>query len=179
VNPVAKRTDRWSPDEAFRYVLQFEPKPHRARNRINRALCDDDITLYADGVKVDPEFIEAHLSLGINTDGSAELRMRRAVENFHKIRFELDTAQVEALCSQPADPQQPRAGGRPPRFHWDLIVGELIRMVHEGGVPDTDREVTRLLLNWCVAKWGDKAPEEPTVRERVRRWLAPLRRGQK
>jgi hypothetical protein len=61
------------------------------------------------------------------------------------------------------------------RFEWDLLMAEVLRRVHEAGVPRNLTEFSDALVEWCGAKL-DGAPEADTIYRRLRIWLSKVPR---
>lgn len=57
-------------------------------------------------------------------------------------------------------------GGAPPRYNWDGFTGALARRIHDRGLPASQGELVRDMLNW-FAESGSLIPDESTVRRRV------------
>ena len=69
-------------------------------------------------------------------------------------------SRVTALTDRMASPQG-RKRGRPPKWDWEGLLVETIRVVHEEGVPDSLADLKKKMLAWCQANWKD----EPAVSE--------------
>lgn len=62
-----------------------------------------------------------------------------------------------------------RAGpGMPCRFDWDQFHGALTRRIHDHGIPKTQVELTREMLNWFESQDADHVPDESTVARKIR-----------
>lgn len=56
--------------------------------------------------------------------------------------------------------------GAPVRYDWDAFYAALARRVHDYGIPETQAELTREMLNWFDGR-DDTAPDESTIRRKV------------
>jgi hypothetical protein len=68
-----------------------------------------------------------------------------------------------------AIPSRPRGGpGVPPRHDWDAFYGALARRIHEHGIPVTQAELVRDMLNWFEQRDIDHAPDESTIKRKIK-----------
>jgi hypothetical protein len=66
-------------------------------------------------------------------------------------------------------PARPRGGpGVPPRYDWDAFYGALARRIHEHGIPVTQAELVRDMLNWFEQRDIDHAPDESTIKRKIK-----------
>jgi hypothetical protein len=66
-------------------------------------------------------------------------------------------------------PPRPRGGpGVPPRYDWDAFYGALARRIHEHGIPVTQAELVRDMLNWFEQRDIDRAPDESTIKRKIK-----------
>jgi hypothetical protein len=56
--------------------------------------------------------------------------------------------------------------GAPPRYDWDAFTGAVARRVHDEGIPASQGELIRDMLDWFATTFG-VVPDESTVRRRV------------
>ena len=57
--------------------------------------------------------------------------------------------------------------GVAPRYDWDTFYGVLARRIHDNGLPSTQAELVREMLDWFQARREDHAPDESTVRRKI------------
>ncbi len=57
--------------------------------------------------------------------------------------------------------------GMPPRYDWDAFFGVLARKIYDDGVPATQAELVREMLEWFHARNDEDAPDESTVRRKI------------
>jgi hypothetical protein len=57
--------------------------------------------------------------------------------------------------------------GAPPRYDWDIFFAAITRRVYAHGLPSTQSELVREMLDWFQTRSGDQAPDESTVRRKV------------
>ncbi len=53
------------------------------------------------------------------------------------------------------------------RYDWDTFFGALARRIHDNGVPATQAELVREMLDWFQARHEEHPPDESTVRRKV------------
>ncbi|MDE2284743.1 MAG: hypothetical protein KGK33_09035 [Hyphomicrobiales bacterium] len=56
--------------------------------------------------------------------------------------------------------------GAPPRYDWNAFAGAVARRVHDEGMPASQGELIRDMLDWFGTTFGT-VPDESTVRRRV------------
>lgn len=56
--------------------------------------------------------------------------------------------------------------GAPPRYDWNAFAGAVARRVHDEGMPASQGELIRDMLDWFGTTFG-AVPDESTVRRRV------------
>lgn len=87
------------------------------------------------------------------------------------IRGEASAAPEAAPPSEPReDTPSPRRGPRP-KYDWQAFLAQVVRVAHYDGLPDTQAEMERKMLQWCENEWGCQ-PGLSTVRT----YLGPLYR---
>jgi hypothetical protein len=57
--------------------------------------------------------------------------------------------------------------GAPPRYDWDRFFVAIARRIHDQGIPSSQGELVREMLDWFQEKDGNQAPDESTVRRKV------------
>jgi hypothetical protein len=57
--------------------------------------------------------------------------------------------------------------GVPPRYEWDAFYAAIARRVHEHGIPKTQAELIREMLDWFEQRGSEHAPDESTVRRKI------------
>jgi hypothetical protein len=71
--------------------------------------------------------------------------------------------------SLPAPPPERRRApgpGRPLRYDWDTFYAALARRVHDYGIPASQAELVRDMLDW-FDKRDESAPDESTIRKKA------------
>jgi len=68
----------------------------------------------------------------------------------------------DAVIAPPKNP-----GGAPAKYDWNLFFLEIIRIAHEGNLPDTRAELAREMRDWFIEKIDDH-PADTTIEDRIR-----------
>jgi|SRR6516225_5212607 hypothetical protein len=167
-------------EEAFNILLPIMKKPLAVAARLNNAIVTGDVQLWGNGEKVHENFdFERHLRIAAKRkeggDWTAEMELRWAVDDFDTTAWTLSRAEVTALL----DAEPPRAGrkrGRKVKFNWDTVVAEVIRRVHQEGLPENDSKFANKLFKWALDKFDKDTPTLDTIRKKVPIWFSHLRR---
>ena len=71
------------------------------------------------------------------------------------------------VSGAPDSPAPKNKGGRPREYDWDAFMIEIIRVANSpDGLPDTQAELIRDMLQWCENNWG-KQPADSYVRSKI------------
>ena len=97
-----------------------------------------------------------------------DVLVRRAeVERFEE-QHGLFNGARSASAGDDSRPAARRGGpGVPPRYDWDGFYGALARRIHDHGIPPTQAELVREMLDWFGQRDGGEAPDESTVRRKI------------
>lgn len=104
---------------------------------------------------------------GVPLKRSGVVITRAETERFEEAH-RLFGGQVGPPQSEPVKLEQPQVGraGAPPRYDWNLFAGALARRVHDEGMPASQGELIRDMLDWFATTFG-AVPDESTIRRRV------------
>jgi len=72
-----------------------------------------------------------------------------------------DTAKRTDIAKRPPGP------GAPPKHDWDAFAGAIARRVHDHGMPASQGELVRDMMDWFAGREDSTAPDERTVRRKV------------
>jgi hypothetical protein len=50
--------------------------------------------------------------------------------------------------------------GAPPGYDWDMFFVPIMRRIYDHGLPSTQGELLREMLDWFLARHGEQAPDE-------------------
>ena len=79
--------------------------------------------------------------------------------------FDLGAADSGAKASSPA--KRPAGPGAPPKHDWDAFAGAIVRRVHDHGMPVSQGELVRDMMDWFAGREDFPPPDERTVRRKV------------
>ena len=79
--------------------------------------------------------------------------------------FDLGAADSRAKASSPV--KRPAGPGAPPKHDWDAFAGAIARRVHDHGMPVSQGELVRDMMDWFAGREDFLAPDERTVRRKV------------
>lgn len=63
--------------------------------------------------------------------------------------------------------KRPAGPGAPPKHDWDAFAGAIARRVHDHGMPASQGELVRDMMEWFVGREDFPPPDERTVRRKV------------
>ena len=104
---------------------------------------------------------------GITISAPEVLVTRAEIEGFER-RHDLCGGPVPREMKQVDRPEHRRVAspGAPPRYDWNAFAGAVARRVHDEGMPASQGELIRDMLDWFGTTFG-AVPDESTVRRRV------------
>jgi hypothetical protein len=125
-------TDQATIDEAFQILLSVA-NPDEARVQLKSAIAAGKVDFYGGDKKIPPDWFESNFEIGVYEYVAGQwtvaprLRMLRAVENFHTIKWTVSRPQVIALCEEMKQPKH--SGGRPRVYdHADIYAVAVIAL---------------------------------------------------
>lgn len=63
--------------------------------------------------------------------------------------------------------RRPAGPGAPPRYDWDNFFVAITRRVYDQGLPSSQNELVREMLDWFQTRHDQSTPDESTVRRKV------------
>jgi len=72
-----------------------------------------------------------------------------------------DTAKKAVIAKRLPGP------GAPPKHDWDAFAGAIARRVHDHGMPVSQGELVRDMMDWFAGRADIPSPDERTVRRKV------------
>jgi hypothetical protein len=103
---------------------------------------------------------------GITVGGADILIARAEAERFEQQHGLFPDSAISNALEHHRSRRQGVAGpGAPARYEWDAFYGAIARRIHEHGIPPTQAELIREMLDWFGQR--DDTPDESTVRRKV------------
>lgn len=91
---------------------------------------------------------------------------RGEIQRFER-EHDLHRGDTAAMSSHTCQRRRSPGPGVPPRYDWDTFFGALTRRIHDNGLPSTQAELVREMLEWFQARSDEHAPDESTVRRKI------------
>lgn len=105
---------------------------------------------------------------GIPIGVSDVLIMRADVQRFELQHGLCSAAQSRTSKEPPRSGRRRAAGpGAPPRYDWDTFFVAITRRVYADGLPSSQNELVREMLDWFQSRTDQNTPDESTVRRKV------------
>jgi len=99
---------------------------------------------------------------------AADVLVRRGEVERFEAQHEIFNGARSASAGDDNRPAARRGGpGVPPRYDWDGFYGALARRIHDHGIPPTQAELVREMLDWFGQRDDGEAPDESTVRRKI------------
>jgi hypothetical protein len=99
---------------------------------------------------------------------------RKAIDAMWPIEATLPKAEIAAPNEIKPDRRKP---GPPPKHDWpNQLMPELIRIIHERGIPKTDAALAKKLADFCITHW-DWQPDQAHLLRWIRHALHLVRRN--
>ncbi|MGE0751467.1 MAG: hypothetical protein AB7K64_12885 [Variibacter sp.] len=83
------------------------------------------------------------------------------------LRFERKHTPNEAATSESQARRRPPGPGVPPKYDWDTFFAAMTRRIFVDGLPKTQGELVREMLDWFQSRNGENTPDESTVRRKI------------
>lgn len=100
-----------------------------------------------------------------NADGLQVEQADVFVTNAEVEKFEVEHQLVKKVAQ----------GGSAPRWDWDGFYVQMIRRIHNQGLPEHQSELVSEMQDWFIRRSDNgNAPDESTIRRRVRQILEEL-----
>lgn len=83
------------------------------------------------------------------------------------LRFEHKHPPSEVAISESQARRRPPGPGVPPKYDWDTFFAAMTRRIFVEGLPKTQGELVREMLDWFQSRSDQQTPDESTVRRKV------------
>ena len=105
---------------------------------------------------------------GLTISAPDVLITRAEVERFAQQNNLLDGESILGTKQAKRSDRRRSAGpGAPPRYDWDSFFAAITRRVYADGLPATQSELVREMLEWFQTRQDEQTPDESTVRRKV------------
>ena len=105
---------------------------------------------------------------GITVNASDILITRNEVQRFEQAYGLGGSAATLVSKAKQRDVRRRPAGpGAPPRYDWDKFFAAITRRVYDQGLPASQNELVREMLDWFQSQHEQQTPDESTVRRKV------------
>jgi hypothetical protein len=92
-------------------------------------------------------------------------------------RFERKHPPTEGAASGGQPRRRPPGPGVPPKYDWDTFFAAMMRRIFVDGLPNTQGELVREMLDWFQQRPGEPLPDESTVQRKVATVWRELKRA--
>ncbi len=93
--------------------------------------------------------------------------LRKAFERCEQAWGLFDAGAAEGSVRASTQAKRPAGPGAPPKHDWDAFAGTIARRVHDHGMPVSQGELVRDMLEWFASREDFPPPDERTVRRKV------------
>jgi hypothetical protein len=116
--------------------------------------------------KADWEWI-ARPADGVAVTAADVIILRAEVERCERAWGLFDAGTAGNAVQKLAAPKRPAGPGAPPKHDWDAFAGAIARRVHDHGMPVSQGELVRDMMEWFAGREDFPPPDERTVRRKV------------
>ena len=116
--------------------------------------------------KVDWEWI-ARPADGVAVTAADVIILRAEVERCERAWGMFDVGTAGNTVQTSSTPKRQAGPGAPPKHDWDAFAGAIARRVHDHGMPVSQGELVRDMMEWFAAREDFTPPDERTVRRKV------------
>jgi hypothetical protein len=78
-----------------------------------------------------------------------------------------DASGTDSAAKGSSVAKRPAGPGAPPKHDWDAFAGAIARRVHDHGMPVSQGELVRDMMDWFAGREDFPPPDERTVRRKV------------
>lgn len=104
---------------------------------------------------------------GVPVTAADVIIMRKEVERCERAWGLFDASGAENGAKAPNPAKRPGGPGAPPKHDWDAFAGAIARRVHDHGMPVSQGELVRDMMDWFAGREDFPPPDERTVRRKV------------
>lgn len=104
---------------------------------------------------------------GVAVAASDPIILRKEFERCEHAWGFFDATKADAVSKALTSAGRPAGPGTPPKHDWDAFAGAIARRVHDHGMPVSQGELVRNMMDWFAGREYFLAPDERTVRRKV------------
>jgi hypothetical protein len=104
---------------------------------------------------------------GVVVTAADVIIMRKEFEHCERAWGLFDAGTVEGGAKPSSQAKRPGGPGAPPKHDWDAFAGAITRRVHDHGMPVSQGELVRDMMDWFAGREDFPPPDERTVRRKV------------
>lgn len=104
---------------------------------------------------------------GVAVAAADVLILRREFERCERAWGLFDASGADNGENTSGQAKRPPGPGAPPKHDWDAFAGAIARRVHDHGMPVSQGELVRDMMDWFASREDSPLPDERTVRRKV------------
>lgn len=104
---------------------------------------------------------------GVAVAASDVIILRKEFERCERAWGLFDASGADSGTKVSNQAKRPAGPGAPPKHDWDAFAGAIARRVHDHGMPVSQGELVRDMMDWFAGRADFPPPDERTVRRKV------------
>jgi hypothetical protein len=104
---------------------------------------------------------------GVAVTAADVIILRKEFERCERAWGLFNTGQAASRTGEAGPPKRPPGPGAPPKHDWDAFAGAIARRVHDHGMPASQGELVRDMMDWFAGREESPLPNERTVRRKI------------
>ncbi|MEI7597834.1 MAG: hypothetical protein WCJ41_00800 [Aestuariivirga sp.] len=104
---------------------------------------------------------------GVAVNSADVIILRKEFERCERAWGLFDAGAAESGPKASTQAKRAAGPGAPPKHDWDAFAGAIARRVHDHGMPVSQGELVRDMMDWFAGREDFPPPDERTVRRKV------------
>lgn len=104
---------------------------------------------------------------GVSVTTADVIILRKEFERCERAWGLFDASAADNASKGSSLAKRPAGPGAPPKHDWDAFAGAIARRVHDHGMPVSQGELVRDMMDWFAGREDFPPPDERTVRRKV------------
>ena len=104
---------------------------------------------------------------GVAVTAADVIILRKEYERCERAWGLFNAGAAESGAKPASQAKRPPGPGAPPKHDWDAFTGAVARRVHDHGMPVSQGELVRDMMDWFASREDFPPPDERTVRRKV------------